>query len=151
MSHVRQQIRDAVVAAVTFLPLTATRVYKARVYPMTAADLPGICVYTQSESASLNTIGGLKTVSAYLRNLSINLEIYAKATSNLDNSLDNIAVEVETAIATNAGLNGLAEDVILASTEIDIMGADSEQPVGVMRLTYNIIYRTTLADPSAAL
>ena len=151
MSHARQQIRDAVVTAVTFLTTTATRVYRARVYPMTAADLPGLCVYTQSESSSPSTIGGLKTVSAYLRTVTINIEAYAKASSNLDNELDNIAVEVETAVATNATLNGLVEDVTLSSTEIDIMGSDTERPVGVLRLSYDIIYRTTLADPSAAL
>jgi len=151
MSHVRQQIRDAVVDAVTLLDTTHRRVFRTRVYPMDSASLPGICVYTQSESSTPNTIGGLKSVSAYLRTMSVAIEVYAKASVDLDNDLDDIAVEIETGMANATSLNALAEDVILASTEIDIMGGDSEQPVGVMRLNYNIIYRTTLADPSAAL
>lgn len=151
MSHVRQQIRDAVVDAVMLLNTTHRSVYKTRVYPMDRASLPGLCVYTSSESIEPSTIGGLKSVSAYLRTLVVNVEAYAKATTDLDNVLDSIAVEVETAMANNSTLNGLVEDVILTSTEIDIMGGDSEQPVGVLRLSYDIIYRTTLADPSAAL
>jgi hypothetical protein len=151
MSHVREQIRDAVVSAVTYLDLTARRVFRTRVYPMDRESLPGLCVYTSSESIEPNTIGGLKSVSAYLRTLSVNIEAYAKASVDLDNTLDDIAVEVETAMAEDSTLNGLVEDVILTSTEIDIMGGDSEQPVGVLRLSYDIIYRTTLADPSAAL
>ena len=151
MSHVREQIRDAVVNAVTYLDLTARRVFRTRVYPMDSESLPGICVYTQSETSSPATIGGLTSVSTYLRVMLVNIEVYAKASVDLDNTLDDIAVEIETAMATDATLDGLVEDTVLSGTEIDIMGGDSEQPVGVMRLTYNVTYRTTLADPSAAL
>jgi hypothetical protein len=151
MSHVRQQIRDAVVDAVTLLNTTDRNVFRTRVYPMDRQSLPGLCVYTSSESSEPNTIGGLKTVSAYLRTVSVNIEAYAKASADLDNDLDDISVEVETAMAQDSTLNGLVEDVVLTSTEIDIMGGDSEQPVGVLKLSYDIIYRTTLADPSAAL
>jgi len=151
MTHARQQIRDAVVEAVTYLDTTKRNVFRTRVYPIDRQSLPGICVYTSSESIEPNTIGGLKSVSAYLRTLSVSIEAYAKASTNLDNTLDGIAVEIETAMAQDSTLNGLVEDVVLTSTEIDIMGGDSEQPVGVLRLSYDIIYRTTLADPSAAL
>jgi ribosomal protein L3 len=151
MSHVRQQIRDEVVDAVTLLNTTHRNVYRTRVYPMDGNSLPGICVYTKSESSQPATIGGLSTVKTYLRSMSVAIEVYAKASTDLDNDLDDIAVEIETAMANATDLAALAEDVVLSSTEIDIMGGDSEQPVGVMRMTYDIIYRTTLADPSAAL
>lgn len=151
MSHVREQIRDAVVSAVTYLDLTARRVFRTRVYPMDRESLPGICVYTKSETSEPNTIGGLKSVSAYLRVMSVSIEVYAKALADLDNTLDDIAVEIEAAMANSSTLNNLAKDVVLSATEIDIMGGDSDQPVGVMRLTYDVTYRTTLADPSAAL
>lgn len=151
MSHVREQIRDAVVLAVTYLDSTARRVFRSRVYPMDSESLPGICVYTQNESSSPYTVGGLKSVTTYLRIMSVSVEAYAKAGTDLDNTLDDIAVEIETAIATNAALNALVEDVVLSSTEIDIMGGDTELPVGVLKLSYDITYRTTLADPSAAL
>jgi hypothetical protein len=151
MSHVRQQIRDAVVTAVTGLTTTGTNVFKTRVYPINRAALPGLCVYAQSESSSPSTIGSLKSVSSYLRTVAIGLEVYARNTDNLDDDLDDIAVEIEQSIATDSDLNSLAEDVILSSTVIDIIGGDTETPVGVMKLTYDVIYRTTLADPSAAL
>jgi len=50
MSHARQQVRDAVVTAVTGLTTTSTRVYASRVYPHDS--LPSLAVYTLEEEIS---------------------------------------------------------------------------------------------------
>ena len=49
MAHLRKQIRDNFVTALTSLSTTGSRVYASRVYPMAAANLPGLCVYAKSE------------------------------------------------------------------------------------------------------
>ena len=52
MAHLRKQIRDNVVTALTGLSTTGSRVYASRVYP----NLPGLCVYTKSESVEILTM-----------------------------------------------------------------------------------------------
>jgi hypothetical protein len=47
LAHLRKQIRDNVVTALTGLSTTGSRVYGSRVYPMAAANLPGLCVYAR--------------------------------------------------------------------------------------------------------
>ena len=49
MSHARQQIRDAVVAAVTGLATTGASVHKTRMFKFEDDDLPALGVYTLSE------------------------------------------------------------------------------------------------------
>jgi hypothetical protein len=46
-------------------------------------------------------------------------------------------------------VNGLAKDAILTSSEIDFSG-DTEQPIGVARLTYTVRYVTANSDAEAA-
>ena len=61
MSHVRKQIRDAVVTALTGLSTTGSRVYKSRIYPLETGKLPGLAIYTKSEEIQNNTIGAPRT------------------------------------------------------------------------------------------
>jgi len=56
LAHLRKQIRDNVVTVLTGLSTTGSRVYASRVYPMAAANLPGLCVYTKSESVEILTM-----------------------------------------------------------------------------------------------
>ena len=56
MSHVRQQIREQVVTLCTGLTTTGSRVYDTRLYNLDPADnLPGLVIYTQSESSTKST------------------------------------------------------------------------------------------------
>lgn len=49
----RKQIRDNVVTTLTGLSTTGSRVYASRVYPMAAANLPGLCVYAKIITSNL--------------------------------------------------------------------------------------------------
>ena len=95
MAHLRKQIRDNVVTALTGLSTTGSRVYASRVYPMAAANLPGLCVYAKSEEVETTTITRPRT---QLRTLTLSVEGFAVATSGLDNTLDAISLEVEEAL-----------------------------------------------------
>ncbi len=94
MAHLRKQIRDNVVTALTGLSTTGSRVYASRVYPMAAAKLPGLCVYAKSEEVETTTTTRPRT---QLRTLTLSVEGFAVATSGLDNTLDAISLEVEEA------------------------------------------------------
>lgn len=134
MSHARQQIRDQAKTTLTGLSTTGTNVFKFRVYPMAAASLPGLIIYTKEEESERSGDG-------LIRVLSLAVEGYAQATADVEDTLDDMAEEVEAAIDADPHLNGLAKDAILLSTEFDLTGEGKKQ-VGVITLIFNILYKT---------
>jgi hypothetical protein len=136
MSHLRQLIRSNIVTAVTGLSATASRVYQTRIYPLEQSKLPGLCVYTRSESTEYVTIGLPRRQE---RTLEVVVEIYASALSGLDNTLDNISAQIEEALATDITRGGYAKDTKVIAFEADFDGS-GEQPVGVGRLTVQVTY-----------
>ena len=147
MSHVRQQIRERIATNVTGLTTTASRVFQSRVYNQQSTELPGLLVYTTSEQSERDTFistNGLNRV------VDVVVEGYAKAASNLDDSLDTISAEVEAALAADPTCNSLSKDLALASTELEYTG-EGDQPTGMVRMTFNVVYRTTATAPSSAI
>ena len=146
MAHVRKQIRDKFTELLSAgVPLVSTRVYGSRVYPLTEAKLPAIPVYAGGETSGLQTMG-LKTLT---RTVSVSVDVYARATQTLDDDLDAICVQVEEAIAAQYTLNGLSKNTVLSSTDIDFSG-EAEQPVGVARLNFDVLYHTDIDDAETA-
>lgn len=135
MSHVRRQIREAVAAAVTGLATTGSRVFQSRVYPLRDADLPCLLVSTGDEEISPATIGNILQ-----RDIDLHVRGVAKAGTDLDDTLDQIALEVETAIA-----NGYPE-ARLHKVETD-MEDTLEKPAGVLALTYRLTVFTAAGNP----
>jgi hypothetical protein len=83
------------------------------------------------------------------RSLTVDVDIYVRATSTFDDDVDAIAVQIEEAIAGDFTVNGLAKEAVLAGTEIQFSG-DAEQPIGVAKLTYSVRYVTALNDVETA-
>ena len=148
--HVRQQIRSAIITQVTGLTTTGINVFEHRVYPLAEDDLPAIVVSTTSEGSSMATIGGMGTAASLQRNLAISVEGYVKATSDVAQTLDTIAEEIEVALGDDETLGGLVESIELSGTTIEIT-AEGDQPVGVVKMDYDVVYRTTTGNPSTAL
>ena len=146
MAHVRQQLRERAAATLTGLTTTGSRVYQSRIYPLGAANLPGLLIYTKSEASEPETIGSARTV---LRNLSLVVDGYVKAVSNFDDLVDTISAEVETALGNDVTLNSLAKNTYLESTDIEYDG-EGDQPVAVVSLTYVVQYATIENAPQTA-
>ena len=113
---------------------------------MESAGLPGLCIYTQEESVEIQTIGSTRTV---YRELSLIVEGYATASSDLEDTLDLIGKEVEIAMAGDIGLNALAGDSHLSGVEITISGEGSTG-IGVIKHTYTVIYGNAENAPDVA-
>jgi len=146
MAHVRKQIRDRMASTIsTGATLVSSRVYTTRVYPLTDANLPAITVYTGSEVSSRLNMG----LNDLNRSLTVDVDIYVRATSTFDDDVDAIAVQIEEAIAGDFTVNGLAKEAVLTGTEIQFSG-DAEQPIGVAKLTYSVRYVTALNDVETA-
>ena len=107
MAHLRRQIRERAASTLTGLTTTGSNVFQSRVYPMESADLPGLCIYTNSETVDIASIGTTRTV---FRELNLIVEGYASASTNLEDTLDQIGKEIEVAFSGDIKINNLAMD-----------------------------------------
>lgn len=147
-NHLRRQIREAVAAAVTGLTTTSTRVFQSRVYPLEASDLPALLVVAEVERTQAVTIHAPRGLQ---RTLAVDVIGIARATADLDDTLDLIAKEVEIALAPPvSALAGLATTIGPPQTDIAIDGS-SEKPTGRVRLRFEIEYFTADNAPDVAL
>ena len=143
MTHARQQIRAAVVAALTDLTLTKKRVFPTRVYPINNDELPCLLVYTTDESSEIATMQPPRRIR---RLLNLSVDGVVKLVDGYDNKADAISVEVEKALYNNTSLNALIKDIFLTSTEIKATG-EAEKPVVVVSMNFQVEYHTPENNP----
>lgn len=139
MPHARQTIREAAATRISGLTTTSTRVFQSRMVPQESGTLPCLLVTTNDEEIVPGTIGNLVE-----RQLELVISGVAKATSNVDDTLDTIASEVETAMASFTYRNELTR------LEVDFDEA-LEKPAGRIALTYRVTYLTAAGAPGTAI
>jgi len=145
MAHVRQSIRDNVVTTVTGLSTTGSSVFRTRIYPLETGNLPGLCVYTQTEDTEVDTLGSRNLT----RTVEVVIEAFVRATSNYDNTLDTICAEIEAAMATDVTRGGYAKDCLLTRSEFEFSD-EGDRPIVMGRLTYAVQYRTAITNATTA-
>lgn len=141
--HLRQQIREAAASIVGNLSTTSTRVFQSRVYNVQESELPCLLIMTNDEAVDIEN----SLLEAPARLLQLTVEGKAQATSDLDDTLDDVAEEVEVAMAADITMGGLTENVYLDGTSIQLTG-EGDQPIGSVILNYIVSYRTPFGDPS---
>jgi len=109
--------------------------------------LPAIIIYTTTESSEEVAFSSKRVQD---RVLSVEVQGFVRAISNFDDTLDLIAKEVEVAILDDPTLGGLAINTELTNTQADYSG-EGEQPVGTIRLTFDVQYRTETGQPETAI
>lgn len=142
MPHERTAIRDAVVAQLIAGSTSAgARVYGSRLKPLVEAELPAVLVYTDSESvdpASANS-----SPRWLRRTVELTVEGVVRVAEGLQTELDDLALEIETAMDSDLEFGQTAFSSTLAGTEVG-MKMDGNQPMGMVRLVYNVVYETDL-------
>ena len=134
--HIRQSIRDNVKTTLTGLGITGDRVYVNRIYPFLQQVSNGILIYTESEATEYLTMSRPRSQE---RTLTLKVEIYAKSTTNLDNLIDDIALEIENALCIDPTRGGVATDTMIMNFDSDFSG-DGDSPVGVGMLDVIVKY-----------
>lgn len=86
------------------------------------------------------------------RDLTVEVEGYAMGSDDVDDTLDLIAEECENALGADSEftVGGFAKSIALENTEMEIEG-DGDQPIGVVRLSFTVRYRTTMANAGTAI
>jgi hypothetical protein len=144
MAHVRQQIRERIGSVLTTAAV-ATTITQSRVHPLPPGSTAAL-IYTLTEAVTNSTLTYPRKQE---RSLTLIVELVTRAVSNLDDALDDLCVLAEQAIANDQTVNGLADDVFLASTAIT-HSFDGDAPIGSARLEFIVMYRTVENSVSTA-
>lgn len=145
MAHVRKQIRDAVVTALTGLPITGTSVYAGRAYPIPAA--PSLVVMTWPDDP-LDVQE--ESEAGCIRAHALTIEVHGHFSNGDDDNLDQIAVEVEEAIYADTTLGGLVQ-YIEPGVQDAGRDADGQKMAGVVIMQWRAIYLAAEGSPEVAL
>lgn len=150
MLHVRRQIVQAAVALLQRDVAGVTAVSAGRAAPLPVARTPYLLVYARSEEARpiAGPRGGVDDDSERLqRLLTLVVEIVvADDATDSDARLDGFCLEVERAMAADRRLGGLAEDLVLARSELAAR-FETESRIARGRLEYSVEYHTTALRP----
>jgi len=148
MSHARQQIRELVAATLADLPTTADRVYVGKRRPFSGRHDPALVIYTTpatsggQETSQRQNLGG-----RLARTMMLTIQGHVKSAHLVDDVLDDIAVEVEAAMAADPKFGGKIKDSYLHST-VSAVDAAGDEYDGAIRLVYLVNYSTLETTPS---
>lgn len=146
-NYVHQQIREAAAASGVLGNLTTTgaNVFQSRTHELQDTQLPALRIYTNDEDIKVGSMGSRRIRD---RTLHLVVEACAKESANLDDKLDLICKEVETAIDGNQGLGLGVKCIEIKSIEADMQG-EAEKEVGIKRMTFEVFYQTAQGAPDA--
>lgn len=147
MAHVRTQIRNAVIAALVGLPTTGNRIYPGRTLPLDPERIggAGLLVFSGDEPEIERITMGNPAIEQHT--LLLHVRGVVKASSNLEDVLDQIALEVQTAMANSSAMQGsIAKSCDLVALQA---GEDEtlEKPAGMITLTYRCQYHIQANAP----
>lgn len=143
MPHARKQLRDALKTRLTGLATTGARAFAGRVEPLTTAECPGLNVRVSAETAR-DDLTLLEDDS--LRDVQIVVEGYVNAGG--EDTLDQIALEVEQALEAEPTLGGLIDELTYQSTTLRRV-PEGEYDHAVVTLAYSAVYIVSRTDPGA--
>jgi len=144
MPHARETIRNAAVALLTGLSTTGARVYKDRLQarPLETSELPCILVTTGGETVEGSTVHAPAVIQ---RELELQVIGVVRALTGLDDTLDDIALEVETALS--GGTLSTKADVALASIDEPSFDGSVDMPVARQTMRFRVTYATAANAP----
>jgi hypothetical protein len=146
MPHPRQVIREAVRAALLNATAAGATVYETRVVPHRVSEVPALAVYTLEESVSSDSVS--VSPRELRRELSLVIEgwVAAGGATNVDDDMDELALEVETAMYADPFFGGVASESLLDTTSLEVI-EEGDRLMGWIVMTYAFTYFTD--DPPA--
>jgi len=140
--HLHKQIRAAIVTALTGLTTTGSRVYANRLQPLPDALSPTLLVTLDEETATAATF---HPNPIYERELRLTVAAIAKATSGLDDTLDQITKEVEVALSAGITIGSRRLDFTYSGMSFD--DEQSDKPVGIKRMNFTVPFTAAANAP----
>lgn len=146
--HVRQQVREAVTAALETIDGFAAKVFPARVHPFRKDDLPAIVVKTGNEVVE-------KAVASHMNGIQkrwIETEVYVftRDQINIEDAIDDLAMKVEKKIFENSTLSGLVAETELVEIT-PATGGEPDAPTGAHLLRFVSLAFTKQGAPQKSI
>jgi len=141
--HKRKQIRDAVVVTLGGLSTTGANVFPGLARALSSAQHPAIGILTDSETPEYMTFGGPRGIN---RELEITVVVCHKSATVLEDIIDQVAKEVEIAMAADLTLGGLLVDLLYNGFVLNREPA--EKVAATADITFTGLYRTYEGDPT---
>lgn len=146
MATVRQQIRDALQTQLTGLATTGAHVYVSRAYPLQDDILPALRVFFERDQVNTDYTSN----ESEWHELSIVVEAIARASSDLDDTLDTICGEVCDAIASNDTITNRVKWIRLERIDFDL-NDDGDKPIGSAVMRFAAHYVVNPQNPETLL
>ena len=141
-NHLHRQIREAVVTKLTGLTTTGSRVYANRLLPLPDATSATLLVTLDEETA---TQASFHTYPKYELELRLSVAAVCKASSGIDDTLDQVAKEVEVALADGITVGAVNLPVFYTGmTFEDVLG---DKPVGIKRMSFSVQFTAAANAP----
>lgn len=139
MAHARKQIREAVAALIA---TNGVVVEQSRQYPMLEEQMPRYLVFTTTEDVD----NSQTTANGIMRVLQVMVEAIVMADeTTIDDDLDAHALYIERSLNWSK-IGGLALRTLLERSELQIR-TEGDRSLGVLTLTFSVMYRTLPSDP----
>ena len=144
-NHVRRQIREAVTAALMG-GTAGANVFAARTLPLARDLLPALLVATDEERVDVASIHSPQLLE---RRLTVTVRGVAKAANDVDDVLDALLKDTETALAGNT-LGGLCKGLYLTSVSVQLDGS-TDADVGIVEAAFSADFFTAGNAPDVSL
>ncbi len=138
MNHPRLEIREALVCHLKNKTDAQDRVFGNRTKPLFDNLLPAILVYAKNENV-LEEKFASDGFGATKRDLDVAIEAVVLGDENLDELLDRMALQIESAFEDFEMQKRKSDVLKLKSTEMDC-SIEGSKIYGAVRLNYSIIY-----------
>lgn len=139
--HARRTIRESVGSLLRSSSITGTRVFENRLYPVQEKELPCLLVITEGDRSENITSSNNPQQQ---RNVRVLIRAIVKSSRELDDEMDDICAQVETAIAGASFSFRAQRQYIGTENRESIIG---NQPTGEATLFYEFTVRTKENDP----
>lgn len=120
-----------------FATAARDRVFSSRQAPLRSSEIPAINVYVDSET--IDDVSASSAPRELKRTMVLAVEGWVASSSAVDDALDALALEIETAL--DAAVPAGASDLVLSSSEIGLK-VDGAQPLGCVHLEFEVTYYT---------
>lgn len=144
MTHRAESAVVAVAGKVANLATTGARVYRGRVYPVTA--FPCLLIYQGPERIAQRQLSDFVDAE-----LMVYIEARVQsAADTLETQLNAIREEITVALMADYKQGtGFIIDTIEGDTDAPELSGEGDQPIGTLRTTWRLYYRRTRTNPGA--
>lgn len=135
MASKREQIIDAIVAALAGTVGVSTRIFRSRAAAISRAETPCLVVRPISETPGDNVVDYREA------RLLVAIEVYVRSDSAPDSAADDTEVSLHNKVMTDAGITALVIDRSAVQTIFE--QDDADESALIVQMQYEFWYRHT--------